>query len=140
MPARTVGWSLLRAALACLALVTCAWFALSVHQAHALGAATSIISQSTPLTQAQARRAASLLDSAGTLNPDRQVEVLRGQLALARGDAPAAQRILVGVVRAEPQNLNAWIVLVRASKGSPALFKLALARIDQLLPPVRSHR
>lgn len=125
--------------LACLALVSCAWFVLSARQAHALTAATAIVSQSTPLSTAQARHAASLLDSAGTLNPDRQVDVLRGQLALARGEVPAAQRILLGVVRAEPENLNAWIALLRASKNSPALFQRALTRIDQLLPPVRSH-
>lgn len=122
-----------------LALVCCAWFALAAVQSHDLDAASAIINRSGPLTPALASRASSLISSAGTLNPDREVDLLRGQLAEARGDLPAAQRIFLGVAGAEPQNLQAWIALARASKGAPALFTLSIARIGRLLPPIRSR-
>ena len=119
-----------------LAVAACAWFVLGARQAHGIATATGIVSQPHPPTAAQARTATSSLNSAGTLNPDLEVDVLRGRLALARGELPGARRILEGVVRREPQNLEAWIWLARASVGAPATFRQAVAAFRRLLPNV----
>ena len=129
-----------RVAVLVVATVACAWFVLGIRQAHEIARATSIVSQQGPPAPAQARTAASLLHSAGTLNPDLEVDVLRGRLALARDDLPAARRILESVVHREPQNLEAWIWLARASSGSPSAFRLAVSRIKTLLPNVPPTR
>jgi uncharacterized protein HemY len=129
-----------RVALVACALVACAWFALGIRQAHQIARATSIVSLPRPPTAAQARGADSLLRSAATLNPDLEVDVLRGRLARARGDLPAARRILRSVVSREPDNVEAWIWLARASNGSPATFRLAVRRVEQLIRPVPAPR
>jgi hypothetical protein len=131
---------LARAAVVGFALLACAWFALGVRQAHDITRATSIIAQTGPLTSSQGRSASSRLDSAGALNPDLEVDVLRGRLALGRGQPPAARRILNSVVHREPKNLEAWIWLARASAGSPSTFRLAVERIQTLLPHVPPPR
>lgn len=123
-----------RASILLVAVVACAWFALGARQAHEVARATIIIVERP--TAAQAQTATSLLESAGTLNPDLEVDVLRGRLALDRGELPTARRILEGVVRREPKNLEAWIWLARASGGAPSTFVLAVKRVASLLPKV----
>jgi predicted Zn-dependent protease len=103
-----------RVAVIAAAAVALAWFVLGIHQSNDLSAASAIASEPHP-TAAQAHHANALLDSAGTLNPDQTVAITRAQLALARGDDAQARSILQRVVRAEPQNLTAWIGLERAA-------------------------
>src|ERR1700759_5260054 len=91
------------------ALAATAWFVLGVRQAHELTSAQSIISGRAPVTVASASRARSLLSAAAFLNPDSQIDVLRGQLALRQGDKARALHIFEGVVRGEPLNLVAWV-------------------------------
>jgi predicted Zn-dependent protease len=129
-----------RVALGALSVIACAWFVLGVRQAHEIGAATAIVSQQGPLRPAQVSQARSRLNAAGTLNPDLEVDVLRARLVLDLGDPPGARAILDSVVRREPQNLEAWIWLARAARGDPATFKLAIARIDELIRTVPAAR
>jgi len=126
----------LRAAVIALALVICAWFALGIRQANDTQDAAALVTGAPRLGAAQARHAASLLTAARALNPDAQVDVLRGELALQQGDARRARRILSAVVRREPQSLNGWIWLARSSSDDPATFRRALARARQLVPAV----
>ena len=84
------------------------------------------------LTAAQAAEANSLLDSAGTLNPDRTVDVLRARVALLSNDRARATRILVGVLAAEPDNLDAWYGLATSATDGPTISR-ALGHIAQLL-------
>lgn len=125
-----------RGAMLVSALAACAWFVLGLRQTHEIDKATSILSQQHAPTAAQSRTAGSLLNSAGTLNPDLEVDVLRARLALSRGEPHTARTIMQSVVRREPQNLEAWIWLARSSVGSPATFRLAAVRVQQLLPHV----
>lgn len=125
----------MRAALAALAVLAAAWFALGVRQAHDTARATAILSSS-KLTQAQAHRATRLLDAAAFLNPDREVEVLRARVDLARADKAGARAILRRVVSQEDSYLEAWIWLARASVGDLRDFYAAAFRIQQLMPPV----
>ncbi len=130
--------TVVRVIAALLALAVCAWFALGAVQARDVDRASAIVSAPGALGGAAAAQAASLLDHAGTLNPDRQVDLLRAELAARRGDLPGARAILVGVVHDEPQNIDAWAALARASAGDPAAFRLAVARVRALAPPVGS--
>lgn len=134
MPSRGV-----RAGAVVVAVAIAAWFGIGVLQARDTSRATAGLSGAR-LTPAQARRTASLLHDAGFLNPDRQVDVLRAQLYLNQGNERAARSLLIRVVRAEPDNLGAWISLARASVHDVRWFYAAAYRIRYLVPPVRSGR
>jgi predicted Zn-dependent protease len=123
----------MRLALVAVALVVCAWFALGIRQANQVDDAAAIVAK--PATPAQARHAEKLLHDARALNPDAQVDVLRGQLALQQGDRNGAHRILSDVVAREPDNLQAWVSLARASRNA-AEFRSALAHVAKLVPRV----
>jgi predicted Zn-dependent protease len=102
--------------------------------------ATALLSQGR-LSQHQVAEAGSLLATAGALNPDQTVNLLRGQLAYKEGLAARATRTFLAVTRSEPQNLQAWLALAHTSAHAPKDFVLALRHISQLLPPVpRTHR
>jgi predicted Zn-dependent protease len=123
-----------------LATIVCAWFAIGIRQAHDTVKASSILSEGTPLDAGQAAHVAALLRGAKLLNPDEQVEVLRGELAVRGNDLAVARNILREVVRAEPMNLQAWVWLAKASSNDPSSFLLALLHINQLEPPVKQQR
>jgi predicted Zn-dependent protease len=120
------------------ALVVAAWFALGIRETHELNTVTSILSAG-QLTPAQARHADDLLQSAGTLNPDHQVQLLRGEVALATGDLPAAQRIILHVAREEPDNIDAWAELARAAGSNHQLILLPFNNVARLSPRLRPH-
>jgi predicted Zn-dependent protease len=126
---------MLRALAALFAVLVCVWFAVGVRQARDVDHATALLSAGPHISQAKAADAASLLRGAGQLNPDRQVDVLRAQLASERGDKPAAERILRDVVSAEPMNATAWVALARSATDGATL-RLAFRRLAQLVPPV----
>jgi predicted Zn-dependent protease len=125
----------LRALAVLFAIGVCAWFAVGVRQARDVDHATALLSGRAHIGHSDAARAASLLRSAGQLNPDRQVDVLRAQLADERGDRRTAERILRGVVAAEPMNATAWVALARSATDGATL-RLAFRRLAQLVPPV----
>jgi predicted Zn-dependent protease len=89
------------------AAIVAAWFGLGWIQARDLGRAESLIPAGR-LSAGQARTVASLLDTAGNLNPDRTVEITRAQLADARGEPGQGVRLMEQVTEAEPLNLQAW--------------------------------
>lgn len=128
---------LARIALAAAALLVAAWFALGVYESRAISQATSVAAGRGPVTAAEARRADRLLHDAATLNPDRAVDVLRAQVAIARGDTAHARQILNGVVRREPQDLDAWIALANASTADFRQRQIALLHILKLAPPAK---
>jgi predicted Zn-dependent protease len=119
-----------------MAAVIAAWFALGIHQAVDTSQATALITGPSPLSAARAAHARALLSSAATLNPDQTVNVLRGELAMAQNQNAAAQQILVGVTRSEPQNLDAWIQLAYAAARNRdrRLLVLTGRRISGLYP------
>ncbi len=130
--------SLARAGIVILAVVVCAWFALGIRQTRDTAQATAIIASAPTPSAAQAAHARSLLRAAGTLNPDLQVDVLRGRLALLRGDDRGAARILESVVHREPLNVAAWVYLARAAfRVNRHEFGIAAQRIALLDPPQR---
>jgi predicted Zn-dependent protease len=130
-----------RLAVMVLAMVASAWFVLGIRQAHDTTQAQEILSASRSVGGAQARKAESLLSAAAQLNPDQEVQVLRGRLALAQGDKPRALAILQAVTRAEPRSREAWLWLAQAAIGlNPALFNHALKTVFAIdPPPSRNH-
>jgi predicted Zn-dependent protease len=122
-----------------LAVVVSAWFALGIRQTRDTARATAIIASAASAngpSAAQASHVRSLLRAAGTLNPDKQLDVLRGQVALLQGNNRVAARILEGVVAQEPLNVEAWVYLARAAFNvNRHEFGIAAQRIAQLDPP-----
>jgi hypothetical protein len=125
-------------ALGCVAVLACAWYALGAIQALDTTRATALLAGETigPRAAAEVR---SLLPTAGTLNPDQTVKLLRGQLAYEQGHTSQARQIFLSVARAEPENLQAWLLLAHTSHSTRYL-RPALARVNQLLPPIRHPR
>lgn len=128
-----------RVLVAAVAVVACAWFALGAREARDTAKATSILDGSSRLSAAQAQRTRSLLSSAATLNPDREVTILKARLALVQGNASAATRLLKGVIDAEPRNLEAWMHLAIADHA-PADLAVTIRKLAELDPQLARRR
>jgi hypothetical protein len=127
----------LRWALLATAVVVCAWFALGAVQTHDQDRATTLLDRFSTPTPALTAQILSLLSTAGTLNPDRNVELLRSQALTRAGRNAAGIAAALRVTRAEPQNVDAWVVLgFAAQRTDPALARLARAEELKLAPPV----
>jgi predicted Zn-dependent protease len=129
----------IRLSILALAILGCAWFVLGIRQAHETARATAIIARRGVLTATELSNAASLLRSARVLNPDAEVEILRGRLTLAANHPRRAMQILEAVARDEPLNLEAWVWLAGVALGDPPEARVAVAHINRL-DPLASHR
>lgn len=120
------------------ALIVSAWFGLGWVQARNTVRAGTLVLSSTHLTPAQAARARSWLSSAGTLNPDRQVDLDRAHLAFDVHDYRPAIRILKGVTGSEPQNVFAWSQLLYTAGAANQLgvARVAARHVAQLVPKI----
>jgi O-Antigen ligase len=119
------------------ATALCAWFVLGTVQAHDANRATALIDGPGTPSQALTSQILHLLDTAGTLNPDRNIALLRSQAQTRAGRDTAAVRTALGVARAEPLNIDAWTVLAFAAQPiDPVEAGLARARQASLAPPV----
>jgi hypothetical protein len=119
------------------ATVLCAWFVLGAVQAHDENRATTLIDGAGTPSPALTSQIMHLLDVAGTLNPDRDIALLRSQAQTRAGRDAAAVRTAQGVARAEPLNIDAWTVLAFAAQPiDPAEARLARAHQASLAPPV----
>ena len=130
---------LARVAAASVAIVVCAWFVLGIRQAHNTTKVRNLVLNQGTFTAAQAAHEDSLLKAAKTLNPDLEVDVLRGQVAMFAGQLQRADQILESVVRREPDNIIGWIWLARSlgtGKGhyNVKLIKTAVANVARLDP------
>jgi predicted Zn-dependent protease len=128
-----------RIGLVALVLLVSAWFGLGAYQDQQTGKAGALVAGGNRLTARQAGQARATLDSAGTLNPDRAVDILRGELAIDQRHYPRAIRILGSVTAREPLNLTAWAELgiAAAKAGDRALLAVAGRHIAILIPRVR---
>lgn len=123
---------MMRAAAFATALLVAAFFGLAVRQSTAVEAATQRIDGLRNDT-----RTAALIDRAGQLNPDSEVDILRARLAVAHGQLARARRILLAVVRREPDNVTAWrFIQFAISPIDPALGRRARREFDRLVPRV----
>lgn len=127
----------LRTVLITIAVAACAWFALAIRSSHEVDRVSSALAFAANITPAQVRSYDQALDRAAVLDPDQTIETNRAEVALHAGDRAAALAIAQRVVKREPDNPYAWLLVrVLAVQGRPALFRLAQLRIAQLVPPV----
>jgi predicted Zn-dependent protease len=125
-----------RVSIAVVAFVVAAWLGLGLYQSQNQERVQPLL-HLIPVSPGYARHARQLLRRAGTLNPDPEPEIERGAVALLAHDPAQAERILLGVVSREPDNIKAWTLLGNAarSKHNGALLARALAGIRRLNPP-----
>jgi predicted Zn-dependent protease len=123
------------------ALVVSAWFALGWVQARDGGRANSLVLNANRVSPAQAAQVRSWLSSAGTLNPDRQVELTRAHLDFEVHDYGSAIRILQAVTRAEPQNVFAWsqLLYTAGSANRLGVAGVAARHVAQLVPKIKQR-
>ena len=125
-----------RILLAAVALACCAWFALGGYAAHERTRLERVLAGAARLTPQQASHAQTLLDRAGTLNPDRSVALLKAGLQLHTGRPREAERTLQGRVQREPRNIDAWLLLeVTTDHRDPPVSRAAGAMVRMLAPP-----
>jgi len=130
--------TVVRGSIVGLAVAACVWFALAARAAHDIDRANAIVSAEAPLTAARAAPARALLDSAGMLNPDTAVDLLRAKVALGRNDEAGAVRTILSVTKREPLNLEAWVALAQATlHRNSRLVLLAVDNIGRLDPEIR---
>jgi hypothetical protein len=124
--------------LAGLALVVSAWFALGWVQARDTGKATALLAGPQAPAPEAISQTRSLLDTAGTLNPDRTVDLQRARLAVYRHDYTGAIGVLESVTRSEPQNVLAWTELgvVGGLTHNQHLVRVAGGHIATLVPNI----
>jgi hypothetical protein len=126
-----------RFVIAALAVAVCAWFVIGVIQSDNESSATALINGGGTPTPAQTAQIEHWLDRAGTLNPDRTIDLLRAQAEVRAGQGAQALALMKRVVHDEPRNANAWVVFGFAAQSqSPALARFAHAELLKLAPPV----
>ena len=124
--------------LALAAVAIAGWLGVQAVGAHGDAEVTrTTLSERTPTAQERAR-ALRLIARMERLNPDERPEQLRGLVAYRAGDMRRATAIFRGIVRDEPESLQAWALLARAAERyDPSLAAEARARMRVLAPPVR---
>ena len=121
-----------RLVLGALALLIVAWLGVAYRDARLQQQAREAIRDSEPRAVAAA---AGELDDARLLNPDRSLLLDRGVQLATQGRRRAALERFTELARAEPENVNAWILIVRGAGGAdPALAAGARARVRELDP------
>lgn len=127
------------------AAIALAWMVVLLNDAHHLEHGTAVPGGTTanllPILRTPATFNARVDDvrAAKTLNPDSQPDMaIAGDYALrsAPGDLDRALAIMQGVVRREPQNLQAWVDLlgIQEFRHDPAGARAAAAHIRLLDP------
>jgi hypothetical protein len=130
-PSRT---ALARAAIALVAILLIVWFvALGRNHAIGTGASTRIVSDP-GMSAAEWRDAMNDFKRAHLLDPSSDWTLIQAQYELLR-DKDAALRRAEGVLRREPENLSAWWVVLRATRGvDERRYREAAAAIHRLNP------
>ena len=122
-----------RAVLLAVALAAMAWLAVSWRDTRLFddAARTANDPRATP---AERRAALDDAERSKLLNPDRTgADVVRAALETRLGRPGEAQRILEQVVRREPENANAWLLLREFTRESdPRLSARAERRVREL--------
>jgi hypothetical protein len=124
-----------RVALGICALLVLGWLVVLVRDYYVGDDAATSLLYRTDLSDRDFQHYIDRLGEAELLNPDKTVELARGSYQLVRGNRDAAAREAEHLVRMEPENLNAWILLYRATNGhEPAKAARAVAAIKRLNP------
>ncbi len=124
---------------AAFAAAACLWFALGWHQAKSTDAAAAQLLATPHPTARQIDHMKSLVASAGRLNPDREPAMLSADLLERAGKSAAALRAVTKLTRAEPENVEYWILAYDwTDPADTQARQRLLTRIEALQPPVGS--
>jgi hypothetical protein len=128
--------SLLRAALALVAVLLFSWFAVLVRDDHIGREAADRLLNRPDMSDADFVHSLDQLRKAELLNPGTEWRVTRAGHLLLR-DKRKAVRLAESVLRREPENLSAWVVVLNATRGrDPRRSSRAAAQIRRLNPSV----
>jgi hypothetical protein len=105
-----------RAVLSLVAIVLIGWFAVLVRNNHIAQEAARRLHENPEMSDAAWARQLDQLRKAELLDPDLEWRVTRANYILLR-DKDAALRVAESVLRREPDNLNAWEVVLLATRG-----------------------
>jgi hypothetical protein len=123
-----------RIALALVAVLLVAWFTVLYRDDRIGQEAADRLHADPQMSDAEWSRQLEQLRRADLLNPQSEWLMTRANYLLLR-DKPAAQRLAESVLRDEPDNLDAWRVVLFATRGrDPARASEALAQIERLDP------
>jgi predicted Zn-dependent protease len=124
-------WLLVAASLA-VAVLAGLW----LHSARLESQAQAIAERpSQTLTKGEADRAVRLFESARANNPDTRPVEREAGLLIRNGRPRQAVTLLQPIVKREPQDLTAWVLIAIGARGAdPALEREALARVGALNP------
>jgi hypothetical protein len=124
-----------RVALAVCAFLVLGWLVVLVRDYYVGDSSASPLLYRTNLSNADFQRYIDRLGQAEFLNPDPTVDLARGSYQLVRGHRDAAAREAEGIIRSEPENLNAWMLLYQATRDQdPATAARAVAAMKRLNP------
>jgi Tetratricopeptide repeat len=124
-----------RAAIAALALALVAWSAVLWRDERIGSEAVDRILRNPGLSDAAWASEMERLRDAELLNPGPSWDTARAGALLQRGRPEAARRVIEDVVEREPDNLEAWVVVLDVTRGrDPARAAEARAAIRRLNP------
>jgi predicted Zn-dependent protease len=127
---------IVRAAILLLAAAAIAWLAVAIAASRSQDELRDLVQATERPTAADVARADELRRAAER-TPGSRPALMEATLRLKGGDTAGARRILEGVVRDEPDNGEAWLLLARATEESePARSAQARARVRELAPSV----
>jgi hypothetical protein len=122
-----------RIAIVAVALVAGGWLAVQERAARAEQELTSIAFENGDPAGYE-----DLLETDRRLNPDRRADLFEGVILGRAGDFRGAVAAIRRVTRAEPENIEAWGLLVSAAERvDPVLADEARRRARELAPPIR---
>ena len=118
------------------AILIGAWFAVIFRNELLADAASDRIVDNANMSGAEWNRAMDDFRRAELLNPATEWRMIRGQYLLLRNKREA-ERVAASVLRREPDNLNAWVLALRATEGwAPERAARARDEIRRLYPPL----
>jgi hypothetical protein len=127
-----------RVAIAVVSFVLLAWFAVLVRDDQVASQAAQSVHENPEMGAAEWSRSMDRIRHAEFLNPGTEWRVIRANYLLLR-DKPGALKVAESIVRGEPKNLDAWLVILK-SAPDPARRAAAQEQIGRLNPdPARAR-
>jgi hypothetical protein len=121
-----------RAIIAVVAVLLVAWFAVLARDQLIGTRALDRVEANPAMSRADWERTVDDLRRAELLNPGSEFRLARAA-ALILHDRPAAQRLVDSILRREPYNVEAWSILLAATRGrDEARFQEALEQVRRL--------
>jgi len=129
-----------RVIIAVIAALLVAWFAVLARDDLIGTRAYNRVAKDPGMSRTAWERAIEDLRRADLLSPGKDYEVHRAATLILR-DRPAAERLADSIVRREPENVEAWSILIAATRGrNEARFEEAQRAFRRLSTPPRPRR